>query len=217
MTGVYDSEHHSINDSETLLRRVIDIIATARTIPLSSSPMINRDEILEMLEEALNRLPDELRQARWMLKERDEFLTKTRRESDDILDAARAQAELMVQRTEVVRAAELRARQIVQAAECVLSPFQPVHEGQRAADPAFASNLQRVAQLLRRDAHLVQRVRVVQLTGVRDRRREAPSRGPRNSRGRARRTTPPPSGAPSASAPSPRPPAGWRRRRRCRW
>jgi hypothetical protein len=115
--NVYDDEHHSINDSETLLRRVIDIIATARTIPLSSSPMINRDEILEMLEEALNRLPDELRQARWMLKERDEFLTKTRREADDILDASRAQAERMVQRTEVVRAAELRARQIVEAAE----------------------------------------------------------------------------------------------------
>ena len=53
---------YSINDSETLLRRAIDIIATARTIPLSSSPMINRDEILELLEEALNRLPDELKQ-----------------------------------------------------------------------------------------------------------------------------------------------------------
>jgi hypothetical protein len=108
---------HSIHDSETLLKRAIDIIATARTIPLSSSPMINRDEIIEILEEALNRLPDELRQARWLLKEREAFLAKTRRESDDILDAARAQAERMVQRTEVVRAAELRARQIVDAAD----------------------------------------------------------------------------------------------------
>jgi cell division septum initiation protein DivIVA len=111
------SEHHSINDSETLIRRVIDLIATARTIPLSSSPMINRDEVLEMLEEALNRLPDELRQARWMLKEREEYIAKSRREADDILDAARAQAERMVQRTEVVRQAELRARQVVEAAE----------------------------------------------------------------------------------------------------
>jgi len=108
---------YSINDSETLLRRAIDIIATARTIPLSSSPMINRDEILELLEEALNRLPDELKQARWLLKERMEFLTKTRREADDILDAARAQAERMVQRQEVVRSAELRARQIVEGAD----------------------------------------------------------------------------------------------------
>ncbi len=110
-------EHHSINDTETLLRRAIDIIATARTIPLSSSPMINRDEIIEILDEALNRMPDELRQARWMLREREEFLAKTHREADDLLDAARAQAERMVQRTEVVRAAELRARQIVEAAE----------------------------------------------------------------------------------------------------
>ena len=110
-------EGHGLHDSDTLLRRAIDVIATARTIPLSSSPMINRDEIIELLEEALNRLPDELRQARWMLKERQEYLTKTRREAEDILDAARAQAERMVQRTEVVRAAELRARQVVAAAE----------------------------------------------------------------------------------------------------
>jgi uncharacterized protein (DUF1778 family) len=135
-SGIYD-EHHSINDSETLLRRVIDIIATARTIPLSSSPMINRDEILEMLEEALNRLPDELRQARWMLKERDEFLTKTRRESDDILDAARAQAERMVQRTEVVRAAEHRARQIVEAAENGARKMR--HETEDFVDQRLAS------------------------------------------------------------------------------
>jgi hypothetical protein len=119
-SGQHQASHGhggSIHDSETLLKRAIDIIATARTIPLSSSPMINRDEIIEILEEALNRLPTELRQARWLLKERDAFLAKTRREGDDLLDAARAQAGRMVQRTEVVRAAELRARQIVEAAE----------------------------------------------------------------------------------------------------
>ena len=79
--------------------------------------VIDRDEILELLEEALERLPDELRQARWMLKERQEFLAKTRREADEILDAARVRAERMVQRTEVVRAAEQRARQVIETAE----------------------------------------------------------------------------------------------------
>ena len=104
-------------DSETLLRRAIDIISTARTIPLSASPMINRDEIIELLEEAVNRLPDELRQARWMLKEKADFVARTRREADEILDQARGEAERMVQRTEVVRAAEHRARQVREAAE----------------------------------------------------------------------------------------------------
>jgi cell division septum initiation protein DivIVA len=110
-------EPEPILDTEALLQRTLDIIATAPTVPLSSTPRVNRDEILQLLEEALNRMPDELRQARWMLKERQAFIDKTRREADDILDAARAQAERMVQRTEVARQGEIRARQVVEAAE----------------------------------------------------------------------------------------------------
>jgi cell division septum initiation protein DivIVA len=106
-----------VGDAETLLRRAIDIVATAPTMPLSSSPRIDRDEIIELLEESLNRLPDELRQARWMLKERQDFVAKTRREADELLEAARVRAERMVQRTEVVRAAEQRARQVMETAE----------------------------------------------------------------------------------------------------
>ena len=93
------------------------MISGARPMPLSASVMINREEVLELLEEAIERLPDELRAARWLLKEREEFLAKTRRDADDILDAARARAERMVQRTEVVKAAELRARQTIDAAD----------------------------------------------------------------------------------------------------
>ena len=104
-------------ESEMLLRRVSDMISGARPMPLSSSVMINKDEVLELVDEALSRLPDELRAARWLLKEREEFLAKTRRDADDILDAARARAERMVQRTEVVKAAELRARQTIDAAD----------------------------------------------------------------------------------------------------
>lgn len=106
-----------VGDAETLLRRAVDIISTAPTMPLSSSPRIDRDEIIDLLEEALQRLPDELRQARWMLKERQEFVAKTRREADELLEAARLRAERMVQRTEVVRAAEQRARQVMDTAE----------------------------------------------------------------------------------------------------
>ena len=114
-SGAGNSYQHP--ESEALLRRVNDMISGARPMPLSSSVMINKDEILELLDEALARLPDELRAARWLLKEREEFLAKTRRDADDILDAARARAERMVQRTEVVKAAELRARQTVDAAD----------------------------------------------------------------------------------------------------
>jgi len=117
-TGSYDRVvNEQTGDSGVLLRRAIDIIATAPNMPLSSTPRIDRDEIIELLEEALHRLPDELRQARWMLKERDEFIQRTRREADEVIEAAKVQAERFVQRSEVVRAAEQRARQIAEAAE----------------------------------------------------------------------------------------------------
>lgn len=117
-TGSYDrGPDDQVGSSGVLLRRAIDIIATAPNMPLSSTPRIDRDVIIEILQEALHRLPKELRDARWMMKQREEFLAKTRREGEELIDAAKVQAERFVQRSEVVRAAEQRARQIVEAAE----------------------------------------------------------------------------------------------------
>lgn len=104
-------------DADELLRRVADLVAAARPMPLSASAMINKEEVLELLEEAIDRLPDELREARWLRKEREEYLTKMRADGDEILDAARARAERMVQRAEVVKSAEHRARRIIEGAE----------------------------------------------------------------------------------------------------
>ena len=105
-------------DTESLLRRVIEIIEGTRTLPLSSSVKLdNKEEVLELLDEACHRLPEETRQARWLLKEREEFLAKMQREGDDIVKAARLQAERMVQRTEVVREAKAAARRTVEAGQ----------------------------------------------------------------------------------------------------
>jgi hypothetical protein len=104
------------SDVEQMLRRLHELVASARPMPLSTSVMINRDEVLDLLDETIERLPDELRAARWLLKEREEYLAKVKREGEEILDQARTRAERMVQRTEVVKASEARARKIVDAA-----------------------------------------------------------------------------------------------------
>ena len=106
-----------LGDTETILNQVIDKIATAPNVPLSSTPRIDRDSVIGLLQDAAACLPDEIRQARWMLKERTDFMAKTQRDADEIVEAARVQAERLVQRTEVVRAAETRARQVLEAAD----------------------------------------------------------------------------------------------------
>jgi vacuolar-type H+-ATPase subunit H len=103
--------------SEQIMLRLRDIVQDAPKVPLSASAMVSREEVLELIDEAVDRLPDELRAARWLLKERDEFLTKVRHEGEEIINQARTRAEQLVQRTEVIKAAEQRAYEIVDAAE----------------------------------------------------------------------------------------------------
>jgi vacuolar-type H+-ATPase subunit H len=103
-------------DTEVLLKRVVELINNAKSMPLSASVLISKDEVVELLESAIEKLPDELRQARWMLKERQEFLDKVQREADEILEAARTRAERMVQRTEIVREAQHTAKRSVDTA-----------------------------------------------------------------------------------------------------
>ena len=93
------------------------VIESARPLPLSASSTINKDDVLARIDEIQANMPDELRSARWLLKEREEFRAKMRREGDEIVALARNRAEQMVQRTQVVKAAEARARKVLETAE----------------------------------------------------------------------------------------------------
>ena len=108
---------HRVPEVEELLTEAIHMIEDAPTTPLSTSLRINGEPLLDVLHEAIARLPEELRSARWLLRERDEYLAGVRREGDEIMAVARSQAERMVERTEVSKSAELRARRIIADAE----------------------------------------------------------------------------------------------------
>ena len=124
-------------DAELLLRRVLDLVNAAPKMPLSSTVRLEKDEVVELLEEAVSRLPDELRQARWLLKEREEYLAKVQREADDILAAARERAERIVQRTELVREAQRLSRRILEEAEDEARRLR--HEAEDYCDQKLAS------------------------------------------------------------------------------
>ena len=124
-------------DLETLLLQIREIIDTARTMPMSASVLVNREETLEIVDDALHSLPEELRHARWLLKEREEYLAQARRDAEDIVEAARVQAERMVERTEVVREARRRAQQVIDDAEAQARNIK--HEAEDYIDQKLAS------------------------------------------------------------------------------
>ena len=112
-----DPATYTMPQTEHLLREAVAVIEAAPGLPMSASVRLNKDEVLELLDDAIERLPDELRAARWLLKEREEFLAKTRRDGEEIIADAKARVAHMVQRTEVVKAAEARAMHLIDDAE----------------------------------------------------------------------------------------------------
>src|SRR6266540_3016465 len=57
-------------------------------MPLSASVLVNQEEVLELLESARAELPEEIKQARWVVKDREELLAKARRDGEAIVHKA---------------------------------------------------------------------------------------------------------------------------------
>ena len=103
-------------DIEAHLDRLRVLLDEARPVPLSSSVMVQRRDFDVVIEELRGALPEEVRQARRVLKERDDLLAGAGRERDQLLAEARAEQERLVSGTEVARAAEREAGRILDEA-----------------------------------------------------------------------------------------------------
>ena len=123
--------------AEVFIRSALGLVQTAKAMPLSASVLVSREELAELLQGSLDHMPDELRQARWLLKERDEFLAEKSREADALLEEVRVQAERMVQRTEIVRQANHVAQRILDDANEEARRLR--HEAEDYADQKLAS------------------------------------------------------------------------------
>ena len=102
-----------------LVARLADLeqlVGDAKAVPLSASVMVNRAEIEDLVIEVREALPDELTQARWVVRERDEILERAEADADRVrAEAQEAQARL-VSDQEVARAADREAARIVEEA-----------------------------------------------------------------------------------------------------
>lgn len=106
-----------LRDIEAILEVVREAIDTARPVPLSASVMVNREELLEQIDEVLDNLPDEFRKARWILKEREEVLERARRDGEEILAEARKESRRLVEQQEVVKKAAKTAQYLLDEAK----------------------------------------------------------------------------------------------------
>ena len=99
------------------LQKLEDMVREARSMPLSTSAIVNRDEVLEAIDAARSELPEEIKQARWVVKDREELLDKARRDAEAMVERGRAERDRLVAEEEVVRAAGEEAERILAEAD----------------------------------------------------------------------------------------------------
>ena len=99
------------------IQQLEELVREAKSMPLSSSALVNREEVLQLLEEMRTAVPEEVKQARWVVRDREELLAKARAEADQIVARAREQQLQMASREAVVQRAKEEAERILADAE----------------------------------------------------------------------------------------------------
>ncbi len=112
----FEEEPDKVPDTEDFLLQLQDLIENARKLPMSASVSVNRDDFIAILNDALVGFPEEIREARWLLKEREAVIDRARAEADRLIEAARVRAARMVEKDEMVREARRTAEQILEDA-----------------------------------------------------------------------------------------------------
>jgi hypothetical protein len=100
-----------------LVDELIIQVEGARNVPLSSNVMFDRDQLLAMLYDLRDQLPDELRTARWMVREREAFVARTNETARDMLERAREQSDELVSESYIVKEAVDEANAMIRHAE----------------------------------------------------------------------------------------------------
>ena len=100
-------------DVLVLIDKLDDLIHNARPVPLTDQVRVDREEIYDLLDQMRATIPEEIKQARWIVKERQEMLAEAKREAERVVKEAREQQERLISEEEVYKQAERGAEEII--------------------------------------------------------------------------------------------------------
>ncbi|MCK7627071.1 cell division initiation protein [Streptomyces sp. RS10V-4] len=103
-------------DVQKKLDDIVAAVGSARSVPMSASCVVNRAELLAMLEEVRTALPGSLAQAQELLGGREQMVEEARAEAERIIESAHSQRGSLISDTEVVRQAQEEADRILEEA-----------------------------------------------------------------------------------------------------
>ena len=103
-------------DVLVLIDKLDDTVHNAKPVPLTDQVRVDKEEIYDILDQMRATIPEEIKQARWIVKERQEMLAEAKREAERVVKEARDEQTRLIGDEEVVKQAERQADDIVEDA-----------------------------------------------------------------------------------------------------
>ena len=103
-------------DVLVLIDKLDDLVHNAKAVPLTDQVRLDKEEVYDILDQMRATIPEEIKQARWIVKERQEMLQEAKREAERIVKEARERQERLISQEEVTKEAQRAAEEIIDEA-----------------------------------------------------------------------------------------------------
>ena len=100
----------------TILESIEDILEKSKGVPFSNKVLVDKEEILEQISELRLKLPEELKQAKWIKEERQRILVEAQKEADDIVKEAENRIISKIDEHEITKKAYEKKAEIIETA-----------------------------------------------------------------------------------------------------
>lgn len=100
----------------TLLETLEDILERSKTVPFTDKSIVSKNEMLDIIKEIRLKLPDELKQAKWIKEERERIIKEAQKDADDIVKEAENRIISMIDEHEITKQANERKNEIIATA-----------------------------------------------------------------------------------------------------
>jgi predicted RecB family endonuclease len=121
------------------LNELEELVENSGKIPFTKKVMVEEDRLLDLLDRIRTTMPEEVRQAKWIIQEREKVLNDSQKEALRIMDDAQKQVERKADDSEVVRQAKVNAEEILAKTENIA---REIREGARNYADDILVNLQ---------------------------------------------------------------------------
>ncbi|MCL5290507.1 MAG: ATPase [Eubacteriales bacterium] len=126
-------------DLLSALNELEEVIENSSKIPMTRKILVDEERVLDLLDRIRTTIPEEIRQSKWIIQEREKVLSDSQREAVRILEDAKRQVEIKADDSEVVRQAKVVAEEIVKKAEAV---GREIRDGARSYADDILKNME---------------------------------------------------------------------------